>query len=447
MKIPLRKCRLSTLCCAAAITIGSMYSGYAQDTASSIQSFGYAWWELGQIVRGEHFRLDGKQFERQWLHRAFVNIAIKKTLNEHLALKAGMEAEMWFNSFPWQAIHQDILPSRNFSAYPTWANGIFTYGDPGKASIQAELGLFRFKYNPEVRNLGEFLFRTGTYPQWMRAEFDFPMAQLSGLHIASDLFNCIHQDLLLTSELEMRPFYDWSLSYIASYSPHSLINFGAGVQFARVAPIDDRLTTPNASTNMYITNKQYPVSGDSSIFTGDTGYYSFKGTKVMSRVTIDPKQLFPIAAFGKEDLKIYAEAAILGLKNYPELYDTLLQRIPVMFGMNIPTFKLLDILCFEAEWYGSHYPNSYYTQLKFGFLLPKPDNQMTLSVPHEAYLHDNWKWTIYAKKTILNSITFVAQAARDHMRTTSTYDNFLDPQEALIRPNDWCWLAKIMCSF
>jgi hypothetical protein len=51
--------------------------------------------------------------------------------------------------------------------------------------------------------------------------------------------------------------------------------------------------------------------------------------------------------FGKEDGKIYGEAVILGLANqgdstHLKLYDTLSQRIPIMFGMNWFTHPLLS---------------------------------------------------------------------------------------------------------
>jgi hypothetical protein len=59
-----------------------------------------------------------------------------------------------------------------------------------------------------------------------------------------------------------------------------------------------------------------------------------------------------------------------GLKNYPITdtsdeyypgYNDLLKRTPIMFGFNVPTCKVLDVLSLEAEWWDSYpFANSYW---------------------------------------------------------------------------------------
>ncbi len=68
--------------------------------------------------------------------------------------------------------------------------------------------------------------------------------------------------------------------------------------------------------------------------------------------------------FGKNDLKLYAEGAILGCENYPGWYNNIYDRMPIMFGFNFPTFKLLDVLAIEAEYFPSPYKNSYHVYLE-----------------------------------------------------------------------------------
>jgi hypothetical protein len=74
----------------------------------------------------------------------------------------------------------------------------------------------------------------------------------------------------------------------------------------------------------------------------------------MVRAAFNLKGIFPLLGMndpfsfcGREDLKIYGEAAVLGLAHQGDsahlrLYDTLSQRIPVMFGMNWFTHPLLS---------------------------------------------------------------------------------------------------------
>jgi hypothetical protein len=213
---------------------------------------------------------------------------------------------------------------------------------------------------------------------------------------------------------------------------------------------------------------------------GDTATYTFAGTKIMGRLSIDPKALFKSDLFGKEDLKIYAEAAILGLKNYPACvnadsmtgayendiwfanvngdtfniatrYDDIMKRIPIMFGINFPTFKLLDVFSFEAEWYGSVYANDMTQYIRDGYPLPIcPRNSPWQSYGYEDSTKDNWKWSIYAKKTLANHFFIVAQIASDHLRWDYSADYGKQSgllTEALTQPRHNYWIIKLGYSF
>jgi hypothetical protein len=182
---------------------------------------------------------------------------------------------------------------------------------------------------------------------------------------------------------------------------------------------------------------------DSSKTPPDTGYYSFRGTKLMGRIGFDPKVFLPFDIFGKEDLRMYSEVAVLGLKNYPGYYTNLSQRIPVMMGFNFPCFKMLDVLGIEAEYYSNPYANSYANQFPASAqaLLPLP-------TPSGGPTHndDNWKWAVYAKKTIIQNCSLIFQAADDHMRTREANPNVADMQEAL-HHGDWYYMFKVKFTF
>ena len=64
-----------------------------------------------------------------------------------------------------------------------------------------------------------------------------------------------------------------------------------------------------------------------------------------------------------------------------DFYSDIWQRIPVMFGFNFPTFRLLDYLSCELEWYGCSYSPSLYDLEGFKYLLPLPDGSSYTGSP------------------------------------------------------------------
>ena len=160
---------------------------------------------------------------------------------------------------------------------------------------------------------------------------------------------------------------------------------------------------------------------------------------------------------GKEDLKIYGEYAILGLKDYPRYYNNISERMPVMFGFDIPTFKFLDVLAFEAEYYTSPYfgNNSQTLYDGYDYPVPIPDPNWT----DEEYNTDHglvtttahrWKWSLYGSKAFGKNFRIVAQAARDHSRfQTSLYDQpyYLFDGDVTVGAKDWYYLFRAVWSF
>ena len=64
----------------------------------------------------------------------------------------------------------------------------------------------------------------------------------------------------------------------------------------------------------------------------------------MARFSFDPKKLFTSNAFGKNDLTLYAESDIIGLKNYPQYVPPRKDRMLTMFGFNFPEIKSIKYL-------------------------------------------------------------------------------------------------------
>ena len=407
------------------------------------------WLESGQIIKG--YILDGRPIDHQWLQKSCLNLVIDAKLSERIQIAAGVEGAMFLNAPKGGASSQQYYIWRLNSIFIVdRAYGSYSWGDPAYPLLSVTAGRYPYKYNQEARNLGEYLFRSGTYPAYLINNFDLPFARLTGLKLSSNLFYKLHQDLMLTFETEIPPYYDASLSYIADYTIGKFLNIGAGVEFAHLISVDERQTTPKNTRTLY----------DST-----PSYYTFRGTKIMARLSFDPKPFIPFNAFGREDLKIFAEAAVLGLEEYPANdslnsftstknniwgYDTLKNKIPVVFGMNIPAFKILDVLSAEFEWYGCPYPNNYATELGKGNLpsLPLPD---FFGRSDRGYVvDDNWKWSFYAKKMFAHDrLGVILQIARDHMRIESLLDEakYYNLEESLGLKDHWWWSSKIYWAF
>jgi hypothetical protein len=411
---------------------------------------GKGWVESGQFV--DYFIKD-KELYHTWINKTFLDLKFDAVYKERLKISLGMEGRMWFNSIKPTGTGQATYRHRENADYiVSDANGKYSWGNVDNSYLSLTLGLFPYKYNNEARNLGEYLFRTGTYPGYIINNFDLAFARLTGLKISSDIGNgtCghLHQDLMYTIETTIPPFYDGTVTYLADYNYKKIFDVGLSGSYDHLVSVNEALTTPKTSENRYIEGN-------------DTGYYTFRGLKLMGKAFFDPKRFIPASIFGEEDMKIYTEIAILGLKNYPKNdtskntsstkniygYDTLKNRIPIMIGFNVPTFKILNVLALECEWYRCPYPNSYKNREGEGKSnsYPVPDYVNRSNVDYSA---DNWKWSVYAKKTILNDhLGIILQFARDHIRTESLVDESWDYEEALSLNKQWYWMMKLEAKF
>lgn len=330
--------------------------------------------------------------------------------------------------------------------------------------LNVELGYFPFKYNQQSTNLGEYLFRSGTYPGWLISGFEHSIdkPKLAGVHASYAMGSKVRwqQDLIMNTELEVFPYRDIHLTYITNSSFSSILNLGFGVQFARLIALDNRKTTPGTDP----TYKNKPIEtnriGYIDSATGDTIKYTFRGTKIMGRLMFDVKGFFGSGKkiFGSEDLKIYGEMALIGVKNYPGWYERPEERMPIMAGFNFPTFKILDVLSIEVEYYGTPYANN--QEYIWKACSPVP----FINLPARAYpdrnrdwhdslriTDDDLRWSIYASKKFGNHIRLSAQAACDHTpkiwytpfpATQSTKYSDVVPKN-----DDWYFMMRLSINF
>lgn len=412
--------------------------------------------EEGQFVAGKHKQ---KDFEfRPWNHKAYGQLRIDAYVNDNLHIILNPQIKMWGNSYPITDIpDRSSQPFRQYTLVTLEdAEGIYSFGDASAPLVQVAAGVMSYKYNADAKNLGEYMFRTGTHPCYIMTSFDYAHATLPGLRLSVYPIKDMNIDVLLTTETQVHPMYDWSLSFLANYKIGSIFEIGAGVGLDRLMPVNGhKITSPQVSGNAYLNSN------------GGIEHYSFGGTKLVGKVSFDPKDLLPqefTSLLGKEDLKLYSEVAVLGVKNITgymktvsgtdtsyvvdtsssNFYNKLSQRIPIMFGVNIPCFDFLDVLSIEAEYFQWPNTNSLYDQ-GFGYENPTPKPAQSYT-PFE-YTHDSWKWSVNTKKTLTKGFSIIAQFSRDHTRHDTYWEGQRDEEEVFTKTSNWGWWTKLQYNF
>ena len=452
--------------------------GHGEDEQPAIALHGFGSMQVGQLVK---YKYQSQDFSGRWMQENRLGLGIDAILHPRLSLYLRMEGALSYNTMPDTALQRptDNILAPLFGINPDRAEMVLNLSPESEDSVvRIGIGIFPYKYNREARNLGEYLFRSGCYPGFIDQEgFDWPQWRLAGLRLENNLFGFWRNEFMITSELYLPPFNDLSIALLSDVSvARRALNLGAGIQFYRAIPMDDFLTTPKMAKRGGLGARAPNYFVDS--MTNDTTFYTFAGAKLMGRFAFDVKRLFNWGMFGKEDLKLYGEAVILGIKNYPPNlhtddmmifvqgqplcefgYNKLLQKTPIMAGINIPAFKLLDVISFEWEYYGKKYVNAVPLPGHYDPFYPSTQTPKYPSNPEKGRFYDStgfyksgeaqFKWSFYAKKTLFKRFTITVQLARDHIRTNEIGlmpINF-DMEEALVRNQHWYWRMKFASGF
>jgi hypothetical protein len=432
-------------------TVISSVQSFGEIEAPSLKWGGFAALRFGQVVRGQPEAISkaiSSKYQHVWTQELVSGISLE-TKFKNIPATGNFGIEFLVNND--NIIKSNDMGSTrrlNFYPYLHRADLLVNLIDRSDASLELGIGYFPYKYNSSVRNLGEYLFRSGTYPQYILTEVDFPMARLTGLRFGGALFNkTLNFDILATVNTEWTAIGDLNLSGILAWKPAPVIELGVGGSWCSIISANMDQTTPLNPTTQYLGYKR--GTSDTVIYN-----YTFAGQKIMGRFVFDIKQLFPGAdLFGSEDLKLYAEAAILGLHDYPMSRDSLtqyenwLERVPVMFGLNLPTFKVLDVLSLEVEYFGNPYPNST-NSIRFGNIPVPLSSYGEERDPKNTNLHeDDIKWSVYLKRTIRNNISIMGQVANDHIRWHRMVYGAMDGNQALRKKTDWYYTFKFGYAF
>jgi hypothetical protein len=177
-------------------------------------------------------------------------------------------------------------------------------------------------------------------------------------------------------------------------------------------------------------------------------------------------------------------------------------RMPILLGMNLPTFGFFDAFAVEMVYRKRDFPNSTKIVAKdndavwrvptvtvrdtSGRALGQPDKLVDVADPHlyspnlsqaeaaqkaQAFIDTfdpntlmggvgfkgvladpaqtvpskdgNLKWTVYMKKELATGVSAFLQVASDHMRGIRFEDNTLDHEVLTPTPKDWYYLFRL----
>lgn len=463
----------------------------AADDKPAISIQGFGWVQTGMVGNAtDTLRFN---YNRNWMQTAATQITVNAVFNDRwdasLGIGAGQEHPMQGSTQDARQVHVNI------ATYITQASFTYTVGERGHSPFAATFGYFPYNYNPDVKNLGLYLLRGPVYPGSLVSGFEtketLPIANFLGARLHSSLGK-IRQDLLFSSETENKPLFDFSLAYILHHDVGEAFGYGAGVNFYHLLPAYGWATNPRDKDLFTFTDDKDVVAPiDRQYFyvdpaaPTDTTWMSHQGTKLNAFFRFDPKAFFGGSSLGRNDLLLYGEVGLIGVKNYKGIYADRRQRMPVMMGFNLPAFGLLDNLSLEVEYYTSPYKNDL-TELTTNYSPTPVSNRTnkfrpdtleagtvlstgeTLTAPRivvsqvggktfedvlwddpydvTAMHKDDWKWSLHFAKTVMGHIRLSGQVANDHFRpvgtgTTPTYFSIFST------PSDWYWMGKITYFF
>lgn len=490
--------RMRSACLGLAFALTLSHQAAAQTEPSTVRleplSLG-AFSEIG-MLQGGRFG-PSAAFHDEWVDNFGAYLMQEGSVDDRWFFRVGLGGIFQFQKPEEINAEWGGTQTRNFFAGPTVADIEYEMLESGSRSWRLGLGLFPYKYNRDASNLGEYLFRAGPYPTYiMTGGYSFinsASAPLQGLKSRYEAGNFTF-DAFLVTETVMPPLYDLSLAGVVRYRMlEGAVDVGAGVNLKRLVPIRPSRTQlrdeyhnnawfkgPDGeyySGNLtYYRNELDFYRQDTARYAAeyqrararfdsvsawtspgasvapDYSYYTQAGVVVSVMAAVDLKKFLPASGLlGPDDLRVFAEAALLGVRNYPVFYEKRTERMPVMLGINLPGFGILDLFTVQYEYFASPHRNSYLESIQSNGATPDfvagNDRVLSRDSYADGLTRDDHSWSVLVRKNLTRGLTFSVQAARDHARVVS-HAFYAGPglaPQALFYTTDkqnWYWMAQ-----
>ncbi len=467
--------------------------------------------DAGQVIQGTLIYGDGTTpvpLEDFFLNRDGIALTYSGTLNDKLHMNIGVGGLFWKPVAADPNSEGQAYKRILFGPGISEASAQFDFSP----KLNLKFGFFGYKYNADAVNLGEYLLRSEAYPGIIQTGSSGSWVWLNsneyksmGVKLTWETqtgFGSLRQDFLLFSEFNQSPIFDLSPSYVANLKTGKAFEIGAGFSLHRWIPIKPSQTTPGGSSNTYVEVDNFPAfpakydpsniptqmafSGgtlkgmENQIvsYTDSNGYIAtqktdslgrtifvlrdgtilrprvetkltFKAVKVMGMASLDLAKLLEMGEKNTGPFKIFAEVGVLGVENQPYFYEKIQNRIPIMVGVDIPTFGILDLVSLQLEYFKNPFPDN--NNQQFTNSLPQPsfpnDNfaQYDYNLKSGLYDQDDLKWSVFVQKTLFPGLDLFVQVANDHFRVQ---DANAQPSNMPLtqKKSDWYYLLRFQWS-
>jgi hypothetical protein len=417
--------------------------------------------DAGHIRNGEY---QGSEMKFHPLNRTTVVLEQSAAYGDEWIVEAGFKAMLW-----WPFQQGGIAPyQRNMrgAASLSQVRAQRSLGALGENAF-LEFGFFPYKYNPDAANLGEYLYRSGTYPGILRSTDGMNLMNHAhfdayGIHMRmSQAGGLIAHDFNLFSEPTSVPVGDLTPAYEFSLNTR-LFQAGAGAAYNRFFSYDAARNRPRVAANAYFvadsvgvdtlgnnvrwegvlgelpnnsTVRQRITQGDPTVRAEH--YFTQRGVKLMARAAVDLGFLLPEESRNPGDLRVFSEIALLGWENQPFYYEDKGRRMPVMFGVNVPTWRLLDRLAVQGEYYAARFADTKQFDEN-----ARPVWSVSPGYSPSNFKRDDWKWSVNGRRAVNRLLTVHAQVANDHIRLPVFTGN--PSSTALTQtPENWYYLLRL----
>jgi len=428
------------------------------------------------------------EYRDEWIDHIGLYFIKNYTVNGQWHLSTGLAGSFQFRKPESAGAQWFNSQTKGFWGAP-FGNVVYDFFN-GENSLSLGAGNFGYKYNSNAHNLGEYLFRSRPYPNYVYTGgykiVNDATGYFSGFK-SSLKMGGFYADAFFLSEKSSAPFFDWSPALVTGLKGgDGLFHIGGGFKWKSLIIMDEDKTQNEARSNSYFTvdnidyvgNSQYyqaryrkAISPTDSLYwrgLGDSAtsiynriynesnpdprikYFTSEGISVMSFFNFDIKKLFgDPSVFGSEDLKISIEAIVLGVQDYPVYYTDIMQRIPVMLGFNFPAFGYLDLIGIQAEYWDNPHLNSLFTVAENSENIPHEpatnhDINFTDRYFMDEIINEKWKWSVLAIKRV-GSLSIRGQAGQDHLTMVGL--DFWGPNWELteITPlnKHWYWMIQL----
>lgn len=452
----------------------------------------------------------GEPIRKQPFHRYGGWIQLGASVHERTEFSV-MLAMMTWNSLP-------LTTGSPFSRMQSLGSDLghayvsHRFGETDRPWLTLKLGAFPFTYSTS-RNLGGHLYTGGTYPGALTGNFwdliDGNSYRAQGLlGRFSFLDGALGIDATAFIEHGIEPHYDLSPGIVAAYRIGDFLEIGAGAVFSHLLAWDEDAVTPKKRNNAFVGDRRLPESewnkpgleaGDTLIVADSTdprlganldpttrpdltakgipveyvtaadngipnsrlSYYTFRGTKAMGRITVTPFRL----GDNLEPVAFYAEATLLGVKDYPFFYERKSERVPMLLGVRMPMPRGYEVTG-EVE----HYKNKFMNNVRTAYedVLPQwrekerdftvdsvdangrpvGDGQggfLETSRPMASHANGEWFWSVSSSKSFSNRLKIRVKLAHDFLRLYNFFGNPSD-EPAFQHQNGWYFVFNTTVS-